>query len=310
METRRRKQERIFANVRRVPGIGAEISQYLPEVRDRSQLSEQKNRGGGGGGDGFLVFPEDKDKICLPTNVFRTNPEPHGCAPFTEPENEGSCCVQSNLEFCASVSAILRGKEEYRPSAGRITKEMYAWLKTIRSDLLPDDKEVHIGTSTNDGKQLLDLAVNMSTDVSIHLALFQPNQTRRDDISELRGVVRVHAGANGATMNFASLMDIVQSQSNLRRLIVDCGIDIPNTANEHGVTDAINDTQSWNSDTNFEYELQLPQRIPVLSVGHELVNLGWVTRQPPNGPIRSVSGEIVAVTYDVQQNRIFVHVQE
>lgn len=319
MESRRSKQERIFNTIRREPGIGAEISQYLPAANDRYKILEKKNRGdrggggGGGSGGGFLVFPEDKDKICLPTDVFRTNPEPGGCAPFTVPEDTGSCCVQSNLDFCSSVSAIIRGKDDFRDSGGRIVTEMYMWLRTVRADLLPDDKEVDIDTSTNDGKQLLELAVKMSTDVYIHLALHQPNQTLADDISDLRGTVRVYAGANGATINFASLRDIITSGTNLRNLRIDCPVEFAVTDDESAVVDLISETQSFNSDTNMEYSFTLPPRIPVRSVGSELEWIAHWEQETPglsDGPIRRVDGETVTVTYNVPQNRIFVRVEE
>ena len=297
---------RLLGEIRREPGIGTEISEYIPSLKDRYQIVQRKNRG-----DGFLVFPEDKSKLCLPTDVFRTNPGPDGCTPFAVREGPtGRCCVQSDLDFCSSVSAIIRGKANFQPS-GRILTEMYRWLSTVRADLLPDDKEVSIDTTTNDGKHLLDLAVQMATDVNINMVLHQPDQTLPGIIADLRGTVRVYAGANGVTLNFSSLENIISSGTSLRNLNIECPVKFAVGDDEEHVVDLVSAVHGFHPGTDFQFSFALPPTIPVRSVGEGLLDIiHWEETSGPgsNGLIRTMDGETVTVTFNESQNRIFVHI--
>ena len=292
---------RLLGEIRREPGIGTEISEYIPSLKDRYQIVQRKNRG-----DGFLVFPEDKSKLCLPTDVFRTNPGPDGCTPFAVREGPaGRCCVQSDLDFCSSVSAIIRGKDNFQPS-GRILTEMYRWLSTVRADLLPDDKEVFIDITTNNGKHLLELAVQMATDVNINMVLHQPDQTLPGIIADLRGTVRVYAGANGVTLNFSSLENIISSGTSLRNLNIECPVKFAVGDDEEHVVDLVSAVHGFHPGTDFQFSFALPPTIPVRSVGEGLLDIiHWETA--PNGPIRTMDGETLTVTFNESQNRIFVH---
>ena len=320
METRRQREEKRYNKIRSKPVIGYNISQFLSQTSDRSQLAESKNKGLGRRRypyEGFLVHPDDKDKICIPSgDVFRTHPDPEeGCAPFTVAEQGGTCCVQTDLVFCAAVAAIIRGREEdvddfFPREIPRIPNEIYMWLSERKPQLLLPDHEVRVDTSTSDGRQLIDFAISMSTDTPIRLELHQPNQILPENISHLRGRVTVDVGGTGVgSLNFTSLRDIVQNGSTLRNLSIDCAVDIPAAQDEHHVAAMIYNFQSWESAINFQFSFPLPQRIPVQSVGQVLAGFnGWSARPgPEEGPIREhEDGEQTSTTFDLARNRIIV----
>ena len=314
METSQETQEKRYNKIRSKPDIGYNISQFLSQMSDRSQLVESKNKGNGRRRppyDGFLVHPDDRDRICLSTrDAFRTHPDPEdgSCAPFTVSEQGGTCCVQTNLVFCAAVAAIIRREGNLVPrEVPRIPNEIYMWLTERRPDLLLVDHEVRVDTSTSDGQTLLDFAAYMRTRTPIRLALDHHWQILPGDVLNLGGRVTVDEGTAGVgSLDFISLEGMVTDPStSFPYLSVDCAVDILPAQNEVAVATMINNTTSRND--YFEYSLMLPQRIPVQSVGQQLVAQGWHARPgPTNGPTQETAGIELEITYNLLQNRIFV----
>lgn len=297
--------------IRGEPAIGNIISEFLPEARDRSHLNLPDT--------GSFVNFANRDALCLPTgNTFRTNPEPTtGCGPFATPDAL-ECCAQSDLEFCADVAAIVRG----RPYAfmindgGRIVREIGEWMTTYKVHMIPLAKQVSVDTSLSDGLQILKLAILMKTDVTLNLMVSHRNENLDIGLSDVRGHVHVRASVPGASVSFASVKAIARNFLFFKSLVVHCEMDM-GTSDADDVVDMIRIMCISSTFDVSEVEFPLPVQIPVDSLGPLLINHGttmgtnWVDRpRRHDGPLwrYRYSGRTfsTSVTYDLRDNRINV----
>lgn len=300
-------EQRIRAGAHRIrgePAIAGNISQFLPRAQDRSRLVD---------GNRFLLSPLDSDRACLPSaGTFRTNQTTDGCGPWTSLDINGNCCVQSDLNFLSSVAAIMNGAA-FHWSENRITREIWRWMVAVHPLVLPASNEIDVNLAqAGSSDALLKLAVNVRTAVFMHVGLSQPNQNfgtaHTYDLDELNGTVRLYPGSNGASVSFSSINHSISDFTNIRRLIVDCPIDLPAGTDASDVADIINGLR-WTRYGTFQYELSLPPAIPVQSVGHELVNSmmfeGWVsTDDGVSRPSDGFSYGAASVTLTSEHNRI------
>jgi hypothetical protein len=311
------RREKAMSNIRNEHNIGHFISEYLPTARDRSNLVPDHTR------HGFLTYRENRDTICLPGgNTFRTNPDAGiGCGPFAS-RDALDCCVQTDLDFCANVAAVMR-ETNFHPYSTtepewRLLYEMHDWMYAHHLDLLPPTKEVTVNTSDNDGLQVLKLATRVGSSATLNIVVNEANHDLDVGITNLEGIVCVRAGANGASVSFASVERIVTGDNHIRsckKLFVHCPIEVFN------LNDVVGMINSEPRELRSMYELQLPFAIPVTAVGQGLLqtplsNTPWVARaEQHDGPIwkhahnfpwSQTRYEELKTSYDIERNRISV----
>lgn len=301
--------------IRGEPSIGHTISEFLPDAHDRSRLNLADA--------GSFVDVADRDALCLPTGTtFRTNPDPTtgGCGPFAAADAL-QCCEQSDLEFCADVAAIMRGR--VRPitnnRGGRIAREILKWMTTYRLNMIPPTKQVSVNTSLEDDRQALKLAILVETSVTLNIMVNHPNENLDVGLGDVRGHVHVRASVPGASVSFASVRDIANKILRVTKLVIHCDIEM-GTLGADDVVRLLNRVR-YRTIGVTELEFPLPVGIPVESLGPLLIDLGvilgvnWVDRpRRHDGPIwrdaLSLSAtRFVAVGYDLRDNRVNVRIQ-
>ena len=322
--------------------VGREISEYLPEAKDRSKLLPHLTHS-------TLEPPPAQDMrhtICLPKNntVFRTQKDASGCGPFVSQEdgNELCCTQQSDSVLCASVFAILNGTTQSilrdPQRVGRIEREMYAWMKELNPGMLPAFPVVNINTGGGAGDEaLIRLAVRTKTSVRFEMGLHLQNQDLpyysyvsevfpymfRDTIRILTGDVRIYAHELGASLSFDAFLESVDLTS-CREVCIDCPIDC-NNRDEVDVAEAIGLAKSFYKNSRhdtFLLRFGLPNAISVFSVGTELLQntppteTQWQQRTGiMNGPTSTyqhvqdgVTRKYVVTVDYIEGNRICVRV--
>ena len=277
--------------IRDTHDLGREISEYLPEAKDRSKLLPYLTHS-------TLEPPPTQDMrhtICLPKNntVFRTQKDASGCGPFVsqEDENELCCTQQSDSVLCASVFAILNGttqsilRDPHR--VGRIEREMYAWMKELNPGMLPVFPVVNIDTDGGAGDEaLMKLAIKTRTSARIEIGLHLENQdlpvypyqgeihAHDDTVASLRGDVRIYAHTLEASLSFDAFRRILRMPL-CRELRIDCPIDCTNI-NEHDVAELVGWSPAFMINSNhdtFSLQFGLPDTLQVMLVGAELIGL-------------------------------------
>ena len=272
--------------------VGREISEYLPEAKDRSKLLPYLTHS-------TLEPPPAQDMrhtICLPKNntVFRTQKDASGCGPFVSQEDGNElCCTQlSDSALCASVFAILNGTSREMlqdpQRVGRIEREMYAWMKELNPGMLPAFPVVNINTGGGAGDEaLIRLAVKTETSARIEIGLHLQNQDLprypyvpelfpflhfHDTINKLSGDVRIYAHELGASLSFDAFSESVDVTS-CREVCIDCPIDC-NNRDEFDVAETIRLATRFYMNSRhdtFLLRFGLPNAISVFSVGAELL---------------------------------------
>ena len=271
--------------------LGREISEYLPEAKDRSKLLPYLTHS-------TLEPPPAQDMrhtICLPKDntVFRTQKDASGCGPFVsqEEENELCCTQQSDSVLCASVFAILNGttqrvlRNPYK--VGRIEREMYAWMKELNPGMLPIFPVVNINTDGGAGDEaLMKLAIKTWTSARIEIGLHLENQdlptypyqgeidAHDDTVAHLRGDVRIYGHELGASLSFDAFRTMLDMPL-CRELRIDCSIDCTNI-NEYHVAELVGWSPLFMASSNhdtFSLQFGLPDTLQVMLVGVELLGL-------------------------------------
>lgn len=286
--------------IRGEPGIGIRAAGFLG-ARDRTNLHLGLR----------MIDTCDRDKICLPTgDVFRTLPQDDtGCGSFTSLDAT-ECCVQDDIHFCANVAAIMR--DAFEPDqAGGIVQKMYAWIRTVKTEHIPENMEVTIQPWKADHQLLLELAMLVQATVTLNIEVRLPNEDLNVGFSKLASDVHVRASEIDATVSFDSMANILTNDmlnGTIQKLLIHCPLDMTGVDIQH-VVDLINECDQY---AGVEYAFTLPPAIPVRAVGAQLIDsphLGvpWVARpRRHNGPKWTEFHRSKEVGYDLDQNRITV----
>lgn len=226
------QRENALRSIRAEPNIGHLISKFMPEASDRAGLNPS--------GGGAFVNPENRDRICLPIgNTFRTNPDPNfGCGPHTSLDDTVTilpggaqvaatqCCVQTDVNFCAKVAAIMYSAG--LDFGGRVVAEIASWLQEYRMGLVDNmyGNGVDIDTSNDDGKKIQTLAILTQTGVDLNIGVNDPNEDLANGLINVRSAISVRALTNGGSVSFRSVERIVTQTGMRERLVIHCPVDM------------------------------------------------------------------------------------